>query len=275
MKVMLPLVLATLLAGPPLAAQSPAPSAAAVQAASAQATAAKAQVGVDEKLGAQVPMDLVLNDEDGKPVKLGSLIDKPTVLTLNYFRCAGICTPLLNGMVDVINQTKSQPGQDFKVITVSFDPTDTPDVARMKQGNYLKEITRPFAPASWRFLTGPAAATKALCDAVGFKFQAQGDGFIHSGVILVLSPQGKVTRYMYGISFLPADLQMAVLEAARGETRPTVNHLLQFCFSQSTNGQGYVFAVTKVVAIVTFLLAGGFLAWLFLRRKRPGSVPKA
>jgi len=109
---------------------------------------------------------------------------------------------------------------------------------------------------------------------VGFKFQAQGDGFIHSGVILVLSPQGKVTRYMYGVSFLPADLQMAVLEAARGETRPTVNHLLQFCFSQSPNGQGYVFAVTKVVAILSFLLAGGFLAWLLLHRKRPDPMPK-
>jgi protein SCO1/2 len=230
------------------------------------------QVGVDEKLGVQAPMDLVLNDEDGKPVRLGSLVDKPTVLTLNYFRCAGICTPLLNGVVDVVNEIKNQPGQDFKVVTVSFDPSDTPEMAKMKQGNYLKEITRPFAAASWRFLTGPGASTKALCDAVGFKFQAQGDGFNHSGVILVLSPQGKVTRYLYGTTFQPADLQMAVLEAARGETRPTVNHLLQFCFSQDPHGRGYVFDVTKVVAVLTFLLAGCFLAYLFLSRKRPGGT---
>jgi len=108
---------------------------------------------------------------------------------------------------------------------------------------------------------------------VGFKFQAQGDGFIHSGVVMVLSPQGKVTRYLYGITFQPADLQMAVLEAARGETRPTVNHLLEFCFSQDPSGRGYVFNVTKVVAILTFLLAGGFLAYLFLSRKRPGVKP--
>jgi protein SCO1/2 len=252
----------------------PVPAGAGTSPPAAQATAAApAQVGVDERLGALVPMDLVLNDEDGKPVRLGSLIDRPTVLTLNYFRCAGICTPLLNGMVDVVNQIKNQPGQDFRVITVSFDPTDTADMAKMKQSNYLKEITRPFAPASWRFLTGPAVSTRALCDAVGFKFQAQGDGFIHSGVVMVLSPQGKVTRYMYGITFQPADLQMAVLEAARGETRPTVNHLLEFCFSQDPSGRGYVFNVTKVVAILTFLLAGGFLAYLFLSRKRPGVKP--
>jgi protein SCO1/2 len=226
------------------------------------------QAGIDEKLGTQVPMDLVLTAEDGKPVKLGSLIDRPTVLTLNYFRCAGICTPLLNGVVDVINQIKNQPGQDFRVITVSFDPSDTADMAQMKQTNYLKEITRPFAPASWRFLTGPGAATKALCDAVGFKFQAQGDGFIHSGAILMLSPQGKVTRYIYGVSFVPADLQMAVVEAAKGETRPSVNQLIQFCFSMNPSGRGYLFLVTKVIAILTFLLAGGFLAYLFLGRKR-------
>jgi protein SCO1/2 len=232
------------------------------------------QVGVDEKLGAQVPLDLVLNDENGKPVRLGTLIDKPTVLTLNYFRCAGICTPQLNGMTDVINQVQSRPGQDFQVITVSFDPADTAEVARMKQTNYLKEVKRPIAPSAWRFLTGEAAATKALCDSVGFKFQAQGDQFIHAGVIMVLSPQGKVTRYIYGVSYLPADLQMAVQEAARGETRPTVNHLLKFCFSEDPQGRGYFFSVTKAVASLTFLLGAGFLAFLvFGKKKALGGKP--
>lgn len=236
----------------------------------AQTQAPPAEVGVDEKLGAQVPLDLTLKDESGNPVRLGSLIDRPTVLTLNYFSCAGICTPLLNGMVDVINQIQNQPGQDFRVITVSFDPRDTSDMARTKQENYLKEITRPFAPASWRFLTGPAAATKSLCDAVGFKFKAQGDGFIHAGVIMVLSPQGKVTRYIYGINFQPADLQMAVLEAAKGETRPTVNRLLEFCFSLDPSGRGVAFIVTKVIAFITLALIAGFLVFLFSRKKKDG-----
>ena len=235
----------------------------------AQAPAAPAaDVGIDQKLGAQVPLDLVLNDANGKPVTLRSLIDKPTVLTLNYFSCAGICTPLLNGVVDVVNQVKAQPGQDFQVITVSFDPKDTPEIALQKQTNYLKEIKRPIAPAAWRFLTGTGPATKALCDSVGFKFKAQGDGFIHAGAIMLLSPGGKLTRYIYGVSFQPADLQMAVLEAARGETRPTINQWLQFCFSYDPEGRGYVFSVTRVAATVTLLLAAGFVTLLILKRKR-------
>jgi len=235
----------------------------------AQAPAAPAaDVGIDQKLGAQVPMDLVLNDENGKPVPLRSLIDKPTVLTLNYFSCAGICTPLLNGVVDVLNQVKAQPGQDFQVLTVSFDPKDTPEIALQKQTNYLHQIKRPISPAAWRFLTGSAANTKALCDAVGFKFKAQGDGFIHAGAIMLLSPSGKLTRYIYGVTFQPADLQMAVTEAAHGETRPTINQWLQFCFSYDPEGRGYVFSVTRVAATVTLLLAAGFVALLIFKRKR-------
>jgi protein SCO1/2 len=227
-----------------------------------------AEAGIDQKLGAQVPVGLVLNDENGKAVPLGSLIDKPTVLTLNYFRCAGICTPLLNGVADVLNVVKGQPGQDFQVITVSFDPRDTPEIALQKQTNYLQQIKRPIAPAAWRFLTGPAVATQALCDSVGFHFKAQGDGFIHAGAIMVLSPGGKLTRYIYGVSFQPADLQMAVLEAARGETRPTINQWLQFCFNYDPEGRGYVFSVTRAAAAVILLLAAGFAAVLVFRRKR-------
>jgi len=226
------------------------------------------EVGIDEHLGVQVPLDLVLNDEEGRPVKLGSLLGKPTVLTLNYFRCAGICTPLLNGVVDTLNQVKAQPGADFQVLTVSFDPRDTPEIALQKRTNYLKEIQRPISPAAWRFLTGSGADTKALCDAVGFKFKAQGDDFIHAGAIIILSPQGKVTRYMYGVSFLPADLQMAVLEASRGEARPSINKWLQFCYSTEPSGRGYVFSVTKTAATVTILLAGIFVAVLVFRKPK-------
>jgi len=228
-----------------------------------------AEVGIDEKLGAQVPLDLVLNDEEGRPVKLGDLLGKPTVLTLNYFRCAGICTPLLNGVVDVIDQVQANPGQDFQFITVSFDPRDTSEIAFQKRSNYLKEIQRPIPPAAWRFLTGEAAATKALCDAVGFKFKAQGGDFIHAGAIVILSPQGKVTRYMYGVTFLPADLQMAILEASRGEALPTINKWLQFCYSTDPSGRGFVFSITKAVASITILLAGVFVAVLVFLKPRP------
>jgi protein SCO1 len=229
---------------------------------------APGEVGIDEKLGATVPLDLELKDEEGNDVRLGTLIDKPTILTLNFFRCTGICTPLLNGVVEVINQTQAMPGKDYQVVTVSFDERDTPEMAMGKRTNYLKQIDKPFPPTAWHFLTGDAATTKALCDSVGFKFKRQGDQFIHAGAIVFLSPKGQVTRYMYGITFLPADFQMAVNEAAKGEVRPTINKWLKFCFSYDPAGRGYVFSVTKASATVILLMAGAFLAYLTLRRPR-------
>jgi protein SCO1/2 len=117
-------------------------------------------VGIDEKLGGQVALDVTLKDEDGSDVTLRRLIDKPTILTLNYFRCTGICTPLLNGLTGMLNQILIEPGRDFQVITVSFDPKDTPEIARQKRINYLNQMKRPFQPLAWHFLTGDAQATR-------------------------------------------------------------------------------------------------------------------
>ena len=235
------------------------------------------EVGIDEKLGQRAAIDLVFQDEEGKPVQLRNLIDKPTILTLNYFRCAGICTPQLNGVVEVLNRTQALPGKDFQVITVSFDPRDTPEMAAQKRINYLREMTRPFPPSAWRFLTGDAATSKALADSVGFKFKKQGDDFIHAGAIIFLSPKGEVTRYMYGVTFLPADLQLAAQEAARSEARPTINKWLKICFSYDPEGRKYVFSITRVSAI--FVLGGALVFLLVLlrrsRRKRPESKENA
>jgi len=226
------------------------------------------EVGIDEKLGTQIPLTLEFKDEEDRPVQIGSLLGRPTILSLNYFRCAGICTPQLNGMVDVINQVQAQPGQDFQVITVSFDPRDNAEIAFQKRANYLREIQRPISPSAWRFLTGPGAQSKALCDAVGFKFKAQGEDFIHAGALIVLSPEGKITRYMYGVSYLPADLQMALLEAKQGEVRPTINKWLKFCYTTDPSGRGFVFSFTKTVATVMIVLAAAFLAWLIFRKPK-------
>lgn len=233
-----------------------------------------AEVGIDEKLGQQVDLNLQLRNEEGQMIPLGSLLGKPTILSLNYFRCAGICTPQLNGMVEVINQVKAEPGQGFQIITVSFDPRDTSDIALRKRSNYLREIHRPFPPTAWRFLTGDAAATKALCDSVGFKFKAQGDDFIHAGALIVLSPQGKVTRYMYGVTYLPADLQMALEEAARNEARPTINKWLKFCYTADPAGRGLVFSLTKTVATAMIALAAIFLAVLILKKPKSAATHK-
>jgi len=233
-------------------------------------------VGVDEKLGAKVPLDLVLKDEDGQPVTLGTLIDRPTILTLNYFRCAGICTPLLNSMADTADKLPLEPDREFRIITVSFDDRDTPEIANRKRLNYFRQMSRPFPPSAWRFLTGDAASTKKLCDAVGFKFQRQGEDFIHPGVIFFLSPKGKVTRYMYGITFLPADVQMALSEAAQGKVEPTISKLLQICFRYDPQGRRYVFSATRLAGALIILAALGFVAYLMTRgRRRPDAASGA
>ena len=226
---------------------------------------AKTNVGIDEKLGGQVALNAPLKDENGNFVTLRQLIDKPTILTLNYFRCAGICTPLLNGLQKTLDSLELEPGKQFQVITISFDPTDTPDVARQKRINYLAQMTRPYPPAAWRFLTGEAQNIKMVTNSVGFNYIADGDQFIHAGAIIVLSPKGKVSRYMYGISFLPADLKLAIQEASRGISNPTIARVLSYCYSYDPKQDAYVFSITRVVggvmlvivAIVVILLIRG------------------
>ena len=241
----------------------------------AQAPVAGA-VGVDEKLGARIPLGLVLNDEDGKPVKLEVLVDRPTILTLNYFRCAGICTPLLNSVADTADKLPLEPDRDFRIITVSFDDRDTPEIAHRKRLNYLKQMSRPFPPSGWRFLTGSAASTKKLCDAVGFRFERQGEDFIHPGAIVFLSPKGKVTRYMYGTTFLPADVQMALSEAAKGQEEPTINKLLQICFRYDPQGRRYVFSATRLAGALIILAALCFVAYLIIKgRRKPDAAAGA
>ena len=229
------------------------------------------EVGIEEKLGATIPLDLVLKGEDGQPVSLRQLIDKPTILTLNYFRCAGICTPQLNGVAEVLNRTEAIPGKDFQVITVSFDERDEPEVAAQKRTNYLGEISRPFPPAAWRFLTGPGTTTKALADAVGFKFKRVNDDFVHAAAIVFISPKGQITRYMYGVTYLPADLQLAAQEAARGEAQPTINKFLKFCFSYDPGGRRYVLNTTAIGATVIILAALIFVLTLTRRGRKTKS----
>jgi protein SCO1/2 len=171
----------------------------------------------------------------------------------------------------VLNRTEAVPGKDFQVLTVSFDERDEPEVAAQKRTNYLGEITRPFPPGAWRFLTGPGATTKALADAVGFKFKRDKDDFIHAAAIIFISPKGKITRYMYGTVYLPADLQMAAQEAARGEAQPTINKFLKFCFSYDPAGRRYVLNTTSIGATVIILAALIFLVTISRRGRKSKS----
>ena len=225
-------------------------------------------VGVDEKLGQTVPLDLVLVDEDGNRVALRSLLDKPTILTLNFFRCTGLCTPLLNGVAEVLQRTDQVPGKDFQVLTVSFDPRDNAELAGQKKANYIKQLGPTFDTKGWRFLTGDPISTKRLADAVGFRFAKRGEDYVHAGAIMVLSSEGLVTRYLYGVTFLPFDVKMAVAEASAGRTGPTIARFLKFCYSYDPSGRRYYLDITRVAAAFTIMLAVGFGIAVAAKRKR-------
>ncbi|MGB8929677.1 MAG: SCO family protein [Anaeromyxobacteraceae bacterium] len=231
--------------------------------------------GLREQLGATVPLDLVLHDELGASVRLGDALDKPTLLALVYFRCAGICSPLLNGLTQVVERTGLRPGRDFQVLTVSFDERDTPALAEAKKRNYLAGLSRDFPPDAWRFLTGDAATTKRLADAVGFGFRREGEDFVHPAVVTMLAPGGKITRYLYGISFLPFDVKMAAVEASRGQAVPTASRVLQLCYRYDSAGRRYELDVTRLLGIATLLVLAPFAAVMALRtrRRRGGGAP--
>ena len=233
------------------------------------------EIGIDEKLGGTVALDAGLVGEDGSPVTLRQLIHTPTILALVYYRCPNVCDLLLTGIAGVLKDLPAEPGRDFTVVTVSIDDRETPADARRAKQVGLESIMRPFPPASWRFLTGTATSIAAVADSVGFRFARTGDYFDHPVGIIILSPTGKIVRYMNGADFLPADLKLSLLEASQGRVGPTIARFLRICFSYDPGSHKLVFKILQVVATVTLTVAGAFVLYLVLasRRKRRGTQP--
>jgi protein SCO1 len=227
----------------------------------------KVEVGIMEHLGDTIPLDLTFKNEKNEPVTLRSLIHRPTVLTFVYFDCPSICSPLLDGVSSVIEQTDMELGKDYQVITVSFNYRDTPEKASQKKDLFLRKHSKSHA-ANWLYLTGDSTSIYKLSDAVGFKFKKAGLDFIHPAAIMVLSPKGKITRYLYGITFLPFDLKMAVVEAQKGLSRPTINRVLEFCFAYDQAGKRYALDITKIAGILILFILLLFGGVMFLRRKK-------
>ena len=231
------------------------------------------EVGVYEHLDKVIPNGLSFRDENNKPVILNELIKRPTILSLIYFDCPGICPQLLAGIANVVRKTDMQLGKDYQIISVSFDPKDSPDKALDKKKNYLDRRSRHYEQY-WNFLTGDSTNIYALTNAVGFKFIPAGNGFIHPSCIIILSPEGKITRYLYGTTFLPFDVKMAVIEAQKGISRPTINRILEYCFSYDPAGRRYSLAVTKVSATIILFIAVIFFITLLVRSSRKRSRTK-
>lgn len=219
-------------------------------------------VGIDERLGSFVPLDLGFLDSSGDSVYLRQAITRPTILTLVYYHCPTICKPLLGEVAHVVARTELVPGEDYNLLTVSFNSEDTPETARTIKENFTESLDT-VGENGWRFLTADSATIAALTEAVGFSFErTDGDTFAHGTALIVLSPEGKIVRYLYGIRFLPFDIKMAVTEATKGNVAPSIARVLQYCFSYDPDGRRYVFNVTRVAGAGILLFAFGWVVYM-------------
>lgn len=228
------------------------------------------EIGVEEKLNSYIPTDIFLFNIAGDTVYLEDILDKPTVINLVYYRCPGICSPLMDGLADVIDKMDMTIGEEYQVITVSFDPRESSMLAERKKNNYTNLMEKKeLAQTGWTFYTGDSANVARLTDAVGFRYKAVGNDYIHSATLIITAPDGKITRYMNGTYFLPFEMKMSLLDAAEGKAGTTINKVLQFCYSFDAEGQQYVFNITKVAGIlILFVGLVIFLILILSRRKK-------
>ncbi len=225
------------------------------------------KIGIYEHLGSYIPMNLTFNDEYGNKKTLKEFINnKPTILTLNYYSCTALCSPLLSGVAQVLDKMQLKPYIDYNVLTISIEPLDTPALAQEKKKTHLNNIKIPFPPQTWSFLTGNQKNIDAISDAVGFKYQKRiKDGvvdYLHPGAIIVLSPNGKIARYLNGVRFLSFDLKLAVLEASQERSGPTIANTLLYCFAYDAKSKTYVFQAEKVVG--SFMFGIIFIFFIYL-----------
>ena len=228
----------------------------------------KSAAGIDEKQGSFIPKDLTFFDENGKQVVLKDLMkDKPTIFSLIYFRCPGICSPLTTGVAAAVDKLDLEPGKDFNIVSISFNPQEDFIMAAEKKKNYLETMKRPMNEDSWRFLTGDSVNIAKIADALGFRYQKQGPDYMHGASIMVVAPDGKITRYLMGTDFNPFDLKMALIESSEGRIGPTIAKVMQFCFSYDPASRKYVVNITRITGGAILLLLIAFFMFIVLKKK--------
>jgi len=228
-------------------------------------------VGIDQLLNNQVPLDLEFRDESGRTVKLAEYFkDKPVVLSLVYYDCPRLCTQVLTGLLGAMKALPMTPGKEFVNLSVSFDPRETPQLAAAKKAEYLKRYDRPGAEAGWHFLTGDERAIQALTKAVGFRYvwDPVTKQYAHAGGIMVLTPQGKISRYFYGIEYAPRDLRFGVIDASAGKVGSLADQVILYCYMYDPDRGTYGLVMMRLLRIFGGLTVVTLLAlFLYLRRK--------
>lgn len=227
-------------------------------------------VGIEQRLDQQVPLDLVFRDEFGRTAPLSTYFSghKPVLLALVYYTCPMLCNLVLNGVESSLKVISLDPGKDFEVVAVSFDPKDTPEVAAAKKANYLQRYRRPDTANGWHFLTGDEASIKALTSAVGFryKYDAKTGQFAHASAVMILTPQGKLSRYFYGVEYPPRDMRLGLVDASQKKIGTPVDQILLFCYHYDPSTGKYGAVAMNMVRFAggTFVLIAGaflFVAW--------------
>jgi protein SCO1/2 len=235
-------------------------------------------VAIEQNLNEQIPAALTFRDETGKTVTLGDYFGKkPMILNLVYYQCPMLCGEVLTGLESALRVLKFDVGKEFDVLTVSFDPKETPQMAAAKKAEYLKRYGRPGASEGWHFLTGPAASIDALTKAAGFQYQydPKSGQFAHATAIMVLTPEGKIAQYYYGVEYAPKDLRLGLIQASENKIGTVVDQVLLYCYHYDPDTGKYGAIISRVLQLAagaTVLILGTFLIVMF--RMNPTTVAR-
>jgi len=228
------------------------------------------RVGIDQKMGAQVPVAVPFTDESGRPVTLHDYLGKPVILALVYYQCPSLCNMVLNGVLRSIKGLKLTAGDEFNVVAVSFDPRETPEMAAAKKVSYVRGYNRQGAEQGWHFLTGPEASSKSLAESVGFHyaFDAVNNQYAHGSAIVILTPEGRVTRYFYGIDYPARDVRLGLEEASDRRIGSAVDAVLLYCYHYDPSNGKYglvIMNVLRLAGIATVAALAAFMIVMFRR----------
>jgi protein SCO1/2 len=235
------------------------------------------KVGITQNLSAQIPPDLLFRDETGKTVRIGDFFGKkPIVLSLVYFDCPALCTEVLKGELRTMQAISLDLGKDFNAVTVSFEPKDTPALAKAKRDVYTGQYGRPEAADHWHFLTGDQQSIDALTNAVGFRYAYDSSirQYAHAAAILVLTPDGRIDRYFYGVQYPARDVRLGLVEASEGKIGTLTDHALLYCYQYDPMTGKYGIVIMNVLRAaggLTVLILGIFMAVMFLRERKRAS----
>ena len=224
-------------------------------------------VGIDQNLNAQVPLDLTFKDETSQTVRLGQYFrQKPVVLALVYYECPGLCDMVLNGLTHSMEQITLNLGRDYDVVTVSFNPRENWQLAASKKANYVEKYQRKGAAEGWHFLTGQEENIKKLTDVTGFhyKYDPATKLYAHAAGIMVLTPEGRIARYLYGIEYKPRDLRLGLVEASEHKIGSPVDAIMLFCYHYDPMTGKYGLVITKVIRTLGSATVIGLVALIFI-----------